>query len=313
MVMEAGQAPVYGEFRDPVAASGQRLIRVTAAAISHVTKSRASGGHYSSEGELPFIPGVDGTGLTEHGRRVYFLLPEKPYGAMGELCCVDERRCIALPDGLGDESAAAMAIPAVSSWAALTERAHFQAGETVLINGATGASGRLAIQVARYLGAKKIIATGRQAGAFQDLRLLGADVTISLNQEPEALENAFKAEFREGIDVVLDYLWGVSAETLLIAGAKAGPEGVPIRYVQIGSASGADIRLPSAVLRSSSLQLMGSGIGSIPFPRLLAAVHAVLEVAPSAGFRIATEAVPLADVTRAWSSGVAGPRVVLVP
>jgi NADPH:quinone reductase-like Zn-dependent oxidoreductase len=313
IVVEVGQAPVYGDFRDPVPAPGKSIIRVTASSISHVTRSRASAAHYSSDGALPFIPGIDGTGIAEDGQRVYFVLPEKPYGAMAELCIVDERHRFALPDSLSEASAAAMAIPGMSSWAALIERANLRAGETVLINGATGTSGRLAIQIAKHLGAKKVIATGRQTKSFDDLRLLGADVTVPLIQDRDALEKAFKSEFQQGVDIVLDYLWGMSAETLLVVAAKAGPEGVPIRYVQIGSISGANINLPGAALRSSALQLMGSGVGSIPFPGLLKAIQGVLEAAPSAGFKIATKPMPLAAVTEAWAAGDTDSRIVLLP
>src|SRR5471030_997191 len=313
IVVEAGQAPVYGDFRDPVPAPGKSLIRVRASSISHVTRSRASGTHYSADGALPFVPGIDGTGTMDDGQRVYFLLPEQPFGGMGEWCVVDDRHRFAIPDTLSDVSAAAMAIQGMSSWAALVKRASLRAGETVLVNGATGASGRLAIQIARHLGAKKIIATGRQAKSFDDLRRLGADVTVPLTQDRDALEKAFKHEFQHGVDIVLDYLWGMSAETLVIAAAKVGPEGVPIRFVQIGSMSGTTINLPSAALRSSALQLMGSGIGSIPFTRLLKAIQGVLEAAPSAGFTIATEPVPLADVTKAWAAGDTSSRVVLLP
>ena len=313
LVEQPGQAPVFGNFADPAAAPGMSVVRVTASAISHVTKGRASGAHYSAGGGLPLVPGIDGVGIDEAGRRVYFILPEAPFGGMAERCLVDARRCIALPGDLSDVDAAAMAIPGMSSWAALVERARLCAGETVLVNGATGASGRLAIQVAKHLGAKKVVATGRNAAAFDELHALGADVTIALTSDRDAMEKAFKAQFRDGVDVVLDYVWGPSAETLIVAAAKAGPEAVPIRYVQIGAISGADITLPSAALRSSALQLMGSGIGSIPQPRLLAAIRGVLEAAPSAGLRIATRAMPLADVVQAWNAGDADSRIVLVP
>jgi NADPH:quinone reductase-like Zn-dependent oxidoreductase len=313
IVVEAGQAPVYGDFRDPTPAAGKSLIRVTAASISHVTRSRASGTHYSSAGELPFIPGVDGTGIDEDGQRVYFLAPEKPFGAMAEVCLVDDQHRFALPDTLSEDSAAAMAIPGMSSWAALIERAKLTAGETVLINGATGTSGRLAIQIARHLGAGKLIATGRPQPALGDLRLLGADVTVALTEDRDALESALRHEFHQGIDIVLDYLWGMSAEVLMIAAARAAPEGIPIRYVQIGSMSATNIALPSAVLRSSALQLMGSGIGSIPLPKLLKAIQAVLEAAPSAGFKVAAKAVPLAQVSRAWAATDLRSRIVLRP
>jgi NADPH:quinone reductase-like Zn-dependent oxidoreductase len=313
IVVEAGQAPVYGDFRHPAPQAGKSLIRVTAASISHVTRSRASGTHYSSAGEPPFIPGVDGTGIDEHGQRVYFLATEKPFGAMAEVCLVDDQHRFALPDKLSEDSAAAMAIPGMSSWAALLERAKLTAGETVLVNGATGTSGRLAIQIARHLGAGKVIATARPDPALDDLRRLGADVTVPLIQDRDALETTLRSEFHQGIDVVLDYLWGMSAEVLMIAAARAAPEGVPVRYVQIGSMSGTNITLPSAVLRSSALQLMGSGIGSIPLPKLLKAIQGVLEAAPSAGFRIAAETRPLAEVARAWAATDTRSRIVLRP
>ena len=313
IVERTGQPPVYGDFTDPAPSAGLAVVRVSAAAISHVTKSRASGAHYSVDGQVPLIPGVDGVGVDEHGRRVWFILPEAPFGAMAERCLVDARRCVALPDELGDVEAAAMAIPGMSSWAALVERAQLRAGETVLVNGATGASGRLAIQVAKHLGAKRVVATGRNTAAFDELRALGADATIALTPDRDALETAFKREFRAGIDVVLDYVWGPSAETLIVAAARAGADAVPIRIVQIGAASGADIALPGAALRSSALQLMGSGVGSIPQPRILAAVRGVLEAAPRAGFKVATRTLPLAEVATAWDAGDATSRIVLLP
>ena len=313
IVMEAGQVPVYGDFEDPTPVPGKSVIRVSAASLSHVTRSRASGRHYSYAGTLPFIPGIDGTGIAPDGRRLYFALPERPYGALAERCLVDDRYCVILPDALDDVSAAAMAIPGMSSWAALVERAKLRAGETVLVIGATGAAGRLAVQIAKHLGAGKVIATGRDTRSFDELRRLGAEVTVPLVQDRDRLEQDFSGEFRRGVDVVLDYLWGDSAETLIIAAAKAGPEGLPIRYVQIGAVSGPTIALPSAALRACALQLMGSGIGSLPFPTLLNSIRAVLEAAPSAGFRIVTSTLPLSQVNRAWSVTDSTSRVVLLP
>lgn len=313
LVEQAGHAPVYADFRDPQPAPGLSIVRVTAAALSHVTRGRAAGTHYSNAGALPLVPGLDGVGVDEQGRRVYFILPEAPFGGMAERCLVDTRRLIALPDALGDVDAAALGITGMSSWAALAERAQLRAGETVLVNGATGASGRLAIQVAKHLGAARVVATGRNAAAFDDLRALGADATIALTDDRDALEAAFRAEFAAGVDVVLDYVWGASGETLIVAAAKAGRDAVPIRFVQLGAMGGSDIRLPSAALRSSALQLMGSGIGSIPQPRIVAAIRGVLEAAPAAGLRIATRPTPLADVATAWNAPAAGDRVVFVP
>ncbi|HXY98438.1 MAG TPA: zinc-binding alcohol dehydrogenase family protein [Stellaceae bacterium] len=300
VVRGAGQTPVYGDFAEPVPSAGENRIAVTAAAISPVVKSRASGAHYSSSGRFPFVVGIDGVGRLDDGTRVYFVLPKAPYGSMAEQAVVPSAQCLPLPDGLDDVTAAAIANPGMSSWAAYTERARLKVGETVLVNGATGTAGRLAVQIAKHLGARKVIATGRNADALRSLAALGADATIALVGSEAALENSFKEQFAEGVDVVIDYLWGKSAECLLIAGAKAGAEAVPIRFVQVGSASGPDITLPSAVLRSSAIELMGSGIGSIPLDRLVNAVGGLLQATLPGGFKIAARPVPLSDVEEAW-------------
>jgi NADPH:quinone reductase-like Zn-dependent oxidoreductase len=297
-----GQTPVFADFAEPAASAGESRIAVTAAALSPVVKSRASGSHYSSSGSFPFVAGVDGVGRLDDGRRVYFFLPTAPHGAMAERTVAPSARCLPLPDGIDDVTAAAIANPGMSSWAAYTLRAKLKAGETVLINGATGAAGRLAVQIARHLGAAKVIATGRDLEGLKSVAALGAGVTIPLVADGTALEDAFKPQFAAGVDVVIDYLWGASAERLLTAAAKAGPDGRPIRFVQIGSASGADITLPSAVLRSSAIEMMGSGIGSVALEGFIGAVRELLDATGPGGFQIATRPVPLAQVEQAWAN-----------
>ncbi|MDG2535966.1 zinc-binding alcohol dehydrogenase family protein [Sphingomonas sp. HITSZ_GF] len=299
IVAQAGQnAPVLGDFEAPVAGADEAIVQVDAAAISPLVRARAAGTHYSSRGQFPFVAGVDGVGRLDDGRRVAFALPRAPYGSMAERVPVPLAHIVPLPDGLDAVAAAALINPGMSSWAALTERARLARGETVLINGATGAAGSLAVQVARHLGAARVIATGRNQAA---LAALGADATILLDGDGDALETQFKAEFARGIDVVIDYLWGPSAERLLIAGAKAGPDAVPIRFVQVGSVGGGEINLPGAVLRSSAIELMGSGIGSIPLARLVASIGGVLGAAASDGFTLPARAMPLAEVAKAWA------------
>jgi NADPH:quinone reductase-like Zn-dependent oxidoreductase len=310
IVRGAGQDPVYGDFAEPVPSAGDNRIAVTTAAISHVVKSRASGRHYSSTGQFPFVVGIDGVGRLDDGRRVYFAMPTAPYGSMAERAVVPSAQCVALPDGLDDVTAAAIANPGMSSWVAYTERARLRAGETVLVNGATGTAGRLAVQIARHLGAGKVIATARNADALASVSALGADVTIPLVENAATLEDRFKQQFAEGVDVVVDYLWGKSAECLLTAGAKAGADAVPIRFVQIGAVSGPDITLPSAVLRSSAIELMGSGIGSVPFDRFARCIGELLEATVPGGFKIVAKAVPLSDVERAWSNDDSTRRTV---
>ena len=297
VVFDLNEGPIWADFTEPQPAAGYTLIDVRAAAISHVVKGRASGRHYSFDGTLPFVVGIDGVGMTSDGQRVYFAFPSAPFGSMAQRAPVALQNCLPLPDALDDISAAAMANPGMSAWAALVKRAQFQAGETVLINGATGSAGQLAVQIARYLGAKKIIATGRNA---QALTALAADECINLTADEQTLNAQFAAASAGQIDVVVDYLWGRSAELLLPMLAKYTPGDKPVRYVQVGSLAGADIGLNGAVLRAAPLQLMGSGIGSLTMPQLLAATGEMLQAAVPGHFTIATTPLPLRDVAAAW-------------
>ena len=151
---DLAEGPVWADFIDPQPAPGQTLIDVRAAAISHVVKARASGRHYSFDGNLPFVPGIDGVGTTPQGQRVYFAFPTAPSAVWRSGRRSPWQNCLPLPDALDDIRAAAMANPGMSAWASLVTRAQLQAGETVLINGATGSAGQLAVQIARYLGRK---------------------------------------------------------------------------------------------------------------------------------------------------------------
>ena len=306
VVTGPGRTPDFTDFPEPVATAGEIVVTVAAAALSPLARARASGTHYSSGGAFPFVAGVDGVGTTADGGRVYFLLPGVPHGAMAERTVVAASQVIPLPDDLDDVTAATIANPGMSSWAALTRRAALRSGETVLVNGATGASGRLAVKIARYLGAAKVVATGRNATV---LARLGADVTIALGDGDAA--DRFAAILRDRVDVVIDYLWGDSAAMLLRAAGTAATTSAPIRFVQVGTASGSEITLPGAVLRSTGIVLMGSGIGSLSLGDLVAAVDGVLHVAGAAGLTLPVTVVPLAEVATAW--GRADDRIVFTP
>lgn len=309
VVFDPLSGPVYADFPTPKAEPDQHLVRVTASAISHVVKSRASGKHYSFDGTLPFIAGIDGTGVTETGQRVYFAFPPSPWGSMAEFAPVDVNLCLPLPDELDDATAAAMANPGMSAWASLVTRAQLKPGETVLINGATGSAGQLAVQIARYRGAGKIIVTGRNP---QALAQLNADMSVLLNDDSPFIEQQLADLAAQQIDVVIDYLWGQSALSILTALARHTPGQTPVRYVQVGSLSGADIALPSAVLRSSPIVLMGSGIGSLSLAQLIQATGEMLQAAVPGRFTIAATRARLEDVAQAWSQDDSKKRTVFV-
>jgi NADPH:quinone reductase-like Zn-dependent oxidoreductase len=316
IVTAAGKTPIYGDFDKPIAKPGEEIISVRAAALSNLTKARASGAHYSSSGIFPAVAGTDGVGLTQDGRRVYFPMPEAPFGSLAEFCPVNSRRCVNIPDSLDDITAAAIANPGMSAWASLVERAHLVPGETVLVNGATGTAGRIAVQLAKYLGAAKVIATGRNLEELEEVRQMGADIVIpfALGAEHPAgaqnYEEALKQEFSKGIHVVVDYLWGESAKTAIVALAKT-IEDKPVRFVHVGGASGeANIELPGAALRSSAIMLMGSGVGSVSRVALVHSISSIFAAVELAGLKIATKVVPLSDVEAVWDKATGKPRVV---
>jgi NADPH:quinone reductase-like Zn-dependent oxidoreductase len=304
-----GVPPAFETFRDPEAGEGETVITVEAAALSPIVKSLAAGRHYTSAATAGFVPGVDGVGRDQDGERVYFLFPKAPFGSMGERALAFKAMTVPVPEVLASDAAAAIVTGALASWVALSRRAKLVGGETVLILGATGSSGSMAIQTARHFGAKKIIAVGRNPAKLDRIE---ADVKIALDESADA---ALREQFDAGVDVVLDFVWGEPAlRTLRAAATNRGSRlGEPrLRYVQLGTIAGDEIALRGDMLRSSGLELIGSGIGSVAVAELLAGAGELLAAAPGAGFHTGFTSLPLAEVGTAWS-GDADTRYVLTP
>jgi len=313
---ELGRLPRYDEFAEPAAGKDELIVRVRAASLKPVDRQIASGTHYASPRELPVICGIDGVGELADGKRVFFGGPRRPYGAMAERTVVPWPFCFSLPDGIDDETAAALPNPGVSAFLTLMERAKMAAGETVLILGATGVTGQLAVQIAKLHWAKRVIAAGRDERRLARLRELGADATIQLDQPRDALKDAFAREAGDtGFDVIIDYLWGAPTEALLAAMTR--PEFAAVtketRLVQVGESAGAAISLPAAVLRSTALTIMGTA--GIPSREILAeAMEQVLGRGARGELRIETERVALADIEAAWQrKEEPGRRIVVIP
>lgn len=303
------QTPIYADFDDPTPRDGFTIVDVAASALSNATRARATGSHYSSAGNFPLVPGIDGVGRTEDGRRVGFVLPEAPYGGMAEKTLVRNALCLPIPDEVGDVLAAAIINPGQSPLGALRARAGLQPGETVLINGATGITGQIAVQIAKHLGASRVIATGRNAEALARLAELGADHTIDLTAGPENLQAALETH-AEGIDIVLDYLSGPPTETVLAAIARNYKAGTPLRYVIAGTAAGAVTTVPTSVLASIPLTLMGSGIGAVRVSDILQAAKDALQIAGTMQLHIDINELPLSKIAETWATNHDRRRVV---
>jgi len=318
VVYKKGELPKYAEFADPIVQNeNEVLISVKAVAITNLDKGKASGKHYSSEenNQNGFVIGSDGVGLLQDGTRVY---ARGINGTIAEKTIIDKNIAVPLPDGISDAVAASLPNAVAGSAMALKFRAGIQAGETVLINGATGFTGQMAIQIAKHYGAKKIIVTGRNEKTLQSLLLLGADEIISLKQDDEAIITQLKAIHNNTpIDIVLDYLWGHPAELILTALKGNGSFTNKIRYVTIGGMAGDNIQLSSGILRSVNLQLSGSGLGSWGKEEVKLLFSEILPemflLAAQNQLKVNIETVSLFDIEKAWNIEVTdGKRLVVI-
>jgi NADPH2:quinone reductase len=311
------QPPCFAQFPEPVAEENEVIVHVRAAALKPIDKQMASGSHYAAYSKLPVVCGMDGVGRLDDGTRVFFGGPRPSYGSMAERTVVSRARCFAIPDNVNDDIAAAMVNPGLSAWSALVRRAQLAAGETVLILGATGVTGKLAIQMAKLLGAGRVIAAGRNEQVLNTLHDLGADSTIHLGKPGQDLTEAFVHEAGDSFDVIIDYLWGPTTEALLAAIARRDLRAASsrVRLVEVGEGAGPTISLAAAVLRSSRLEILGAGSGSAAAsPEMwIEAVRQLMSNVGCGKLRIDTERVPLSEVENAWHQEQHGRRAVIIP
>jgi NADPH:quinone reductase-like Zn-dependent oxidoreductase len=300
VVTEFGTPPTCREFTEPQPTSRDEvLVDVVAAGLHPRVRSQADGSHYPEKGELPLVPGIDGVGRCPDGTLRYFVLPDTSMGAMAERTVVDPRRTVVLPEDADPVLVAAGVNPAMSAWIALRRRIEFAAGQDVLVLGATGNAGRLAVQVAKHLGAGRVIAAGRDAGRLAEVP---ADEALTFDELGKAAD----------VDVVLDYVWGPpTTAALRTIVTERTDRGRPLTWVEIGSVAGPTIELPSAALRAARLQLVGSGQGSVPTEDIVTELNALVKEIGT--FRIDARTVPLQDVEAAWRNTGGTQRVVVTP
>lgn len=318
VVYKKGEMPKYAQFVEPIVQNeNQILLSVKAVAITNLDKGKASGQHYSSQNDNQngFVVGSDGVGLLEDGTRVY---ARGISGTIAEKAIIDKNILVSLPEGITNAIAASLPNAVAGSAMALKFRANIQEGETVLINGATGFTGRIAIQIAKHYGAKKIIVTGRNEKILQNLLELGADEIVSLKQGDQTIVSQLKEiHTNTPIDIVLDYLWGHPAELILTALKGNGSFSSKVRYVTIGGMAGDTIQLSSGILRSVDLQLSGSGLGSWSKNEVKLLFSEILPemflLAAQNKLKVNIEEIKLSHIEEAWSREVLdGKRLVVI-
>ncbi len=313
VVTAFGEPPRYQEVEVPQPRGEELLVDVLAAGLHPRVRSGAAGTHYASNGRLPMTPGIDGVGRRADGKVVYFAA-EDDTGTMAEKALVDPRRSIELDPGADVARVAAAMNPAMSSWVALRRRVPLEPGKSVLVLGATGNAGTMAVQIARRLGAGRVLAAGRNLERLEALSALGADEVVQLQADAHASGRAL-AQAAADVDVVLDYLWGEPAQQAMVALLRARADrSRALDWIQIGAVAGATIELPSAALRSCNLRLQGSGQGSVAREDYLAELGSLVAAISDGTIAVTARPEPLADVARVWSAPeVGGERTVLVP
>jgi len=301
--------PSYREFPTPTPQEpNEVLVDVVASGLHRRVRSQADGSHYTSTDELPLIPGVDGVGRMPDGTLRYFALGDTIAGAMADQTVIDLRQSFVLPEGIDPVLVAAAMNPAMSSWVALRRRVGFQAGQSVLVLGATGSSGRMAVQVAKRLGAGRVIAAGRDPQRLAELPALGADTVVRLGEGPGL------GDVAADVDVVIDYLWGqVTVDAMIAIATNRVDDTRPLTWIEIGAVAGPTAAIPSAALRALPLNIVGSGQGSVSTAGILAELPTLVDEIASGALRIDVRAVPLADVTSAWQDTTSAERIVLTP
>ncbi|MBO7746850.1 zinc-binding alcohol dehydrogenase family protein [Paenibacillus sp. MWE-103] len=290
------------------------VVDVLAAGLHPRVRSQADGSHYASRGELPLVPGIDGVGRLPDGRTVYFAAPDTAFGSMAERTVIDVRLSVPLPEGADPVQIAAAMNPAMSSWVALRRRIAFRPGQSVLVLGATGNSGQMAVRIAKLLGAGRVIGAGRDPERLRALRAIGADETVSLAGDPETAARRV-GEAAAEVDVVLDYLWGKPAELAMVPLLKRRSDrSRALTWIQIGSVAGPEAAVPSAALRSANFRLLGSGQGSVTTAGYMAELPALVDAIADGRLSVNAVPVPLADVADVWGTPAgAGQRIVFVP
>jgi NADPH:quinone reductase-like Zn-dependent oxidoreductase len=317
IVYQKGELPQYVDFPEPtVQNNNEVLVRVKAVAIKHFDKGRAAGTHYSAEvpKESGRVIGGDGVCLLEDGTRVYGMGVS---GMLAEKATIHKDRIVKLPAALDDATAAALPNAVIGAAMGLRFKANIQPGDVVLVNGATGFTGRVAVQIAKHYGAKKVIVSGRNEQSLNHLLTLGADEIVSLVQDDELFKAQLTAiHAQTPIDIIIDYLWGHTAEMILVCLKGDGSFTNRVRYVSVGSVTGDLIQLSAANLRSVDLQLTGSGLGAWTRQQVGQLFTEILpemfQLAAQGKLKIETLVVKPEDIATLWNLAVPdGQRLVV--
>jgi len=309
-VMDGGERPVYGDFAEPQATAGARVVEMRAAALSGLDRNIARRLHYLKMPDGPFVVGREGV-ARDGDRRIYFNVnaPVGPFGSMAERSLIDPKFSFPVPDGVADDVAAALGNAGLAAWLSLSWRARLKPGETVLILGATGISGLIAVTAAKQLGARRVVAAGRNRAALARATRLGADATVDLATAGDLVAAYLDAAGGGPVDVVVDMVFGAPGEAALEVLALHG------RFLHIGSMAGQSITLRGGPIRRTCADVLGFAYYHAPVDLQAQAYGELCRLAAAGEIEIDVEARPLSEIGTAWDARAAGNRrrQVLIP
>ncbi len=302
-----GEPPVLRDVPEPKA-DGSSLVEVTGAPLNPVDLSIASGKFYAGSPPTPYVPGGEGIGrLLQNGQagpRVYFRAA-LPNGALAERAVVSPGQAIPIPESVPDGVAAALGTPGIAAYLALTRRAELKAGETVLVLAASGVLGIIAVQVARLLGASRVIAAARDDRALARAKELGADATVDL-KKTDGLTDRIKEACRGQLNVVIDPVWGTPGVAALGAMSAFG------RFVQLGASAGQEAVVNSGMVRGRYLSVLGYTSFLVPWEEQAAAYRNLVDYVVAGQIKVEFEVLPLEAAPDAWKQQAASPHRKLV-
>lgn len=309
VVHEAGTSPIPEVRESPRPGEGQSLVEVHAAALNPVELRVAAG--RMGPIQTPYVPGLEGAGVVlesgslASGTRVRFeghLPGFGKNGVISERTVVDDEAMVALPDDVTDEEAAAVGVVGITAWLSL-DRAGMDQGERVVVLGATGGVGQMAVQLARHRGAQSVVAVGRDLPTLERLMERGADAYVTLAEEKDQdLVAGIRSAAGGDVDLVIDTLWGAPG---MAAVAALGVEG---RLVNVGNGAGTEVELPLAAMRQARSAVIGLSSGWTPLPVKLDAYARVLEVLRQGALQVDLEVFSLEEVAEAWRLQAASPH-----
>jgi NADPH:quinone reductase-like Zn-dependent oxidoreductase len=309
-VLERAGMPRYMEFRRPTTDDGGEPVEVCAAALTNLDVAAGEGRHYLRPEGFPIIAGRECVARSTDGSRRFYNLTMlmAPFGSMAEWTLVRPNSGFLVPDDVPDVPAAALGNAGLAAWLPLSSRAKLTKGESVLILGATGSSGQLAVSAAKLLGAGRVVAVGRDADALAVASRGGADATVRIGPDLN-LTRACHEAAGGTIDIIIDYLGGNLAAACLPVLGFGG------RMVQVGSIAGPEFLMSSQLLRRGMLNILGFAYYHASLNDQQMAYGVLCRHFATGEFAISTETFVLSDIEPVWTRQKLGTRsrLVLVP